>query len=242
MPTKLCAYGFSCASMLMQPGLIASECPNQKICGTIIRLTDLERLELSQGRWENARHIIETVEMTRAEAADYLLASRGTPQSPESLGVLATIEGLRSTISQLEATITELSAGYIAPVGIEAHRYLVKRRYGIYQYNKLAAKRAIFLPQIKEDLVTVIHLSKDDDPRNLKGRAGIERRNRLLAISTAVQAATNLLRKAIEANSTISTALVTRLSIEEVVAARIERERLSGDDELAGDSSLDSSS
>lgn len=60
MPTKLCAYGFSCASMLMQPGLTASECPNQKICGTIIQLTDLEQIELYQGRWENARHIVET--------------------------------------------------------------------------------------------------------------------------------------------------------------------------------------
>ena len=234
MPTKLCAYGFSCASMLMQPGLTASECPNQKICGTIIRLTDEERIELSQGRWENARHTIETVEMTRAEAADYLLASRGCPQSPQSLGVAATIEGLRSAISQLEDTITELSDGYIAPVGIEAHRYLVKRPYGIYQYNKLAAKRAIFLPQIKEEMVTVIHLSKDDDPRNLKGRAGIERRNRLLAISTAVQAATNLLNKAAEANSTTS--------VEEVVSARIARAPLSVDDELSEDSNLHSSS
>jgi hypothetical protein len=234
MPTKLCAYGFSCASMMMQPGLIASECPNQKICGTIIRLTDPERLELSQGRWENARHIIETVEMTRAEAADVLLASRGCPQSPQSLGVMATIEGLRAAISQLEETITELNTGYIAPVGIEAHRYLVKRPYGIYQYNKLAAKRAMFLPQIKEDLVTVIHLSRDDDPRNLKGRVGIERRNRLLAISTVVQAATNLLRKVTETNSDST--------IEEVVAARIECARLSVDDELSGDLSLDGSS
>ena len=128
MPTKLCAYGFSCASMLMQPGLTASECPNQKICGTIIRLTDEERIEVYQGRWENARHIIETVEMNGAEAADYLLASRGCPQGPQSLGVAATIEGLRSAISQLEDTITELSDSYIAPVGIEASENLAHFR------------------------------------------------------------------------------------------------------------------
>jgi hypothetical protein len=236
MPTKLCAYGFSCAAMMMQPGLTASECPNQEICGTIIHLTEEERIELYQGRWENTRHIIETVELTSAEAADRLLASRACPQSPQSLGVAATIEGLRAAISQLESTIAELSVGYIAPVGIEAHRYLVKRPYGIYQYNKLAAKRAIFLPQIKKDLVTVIHLSRDDDPRNLKGRTGIERRNRLLAISTAVLAATNLLCKATEANST------TSMSIEEIVATRIARAPLSVDDELSGDSSLHSSS
>lgn len=236
MPNKLCAYGFSCASMMMQPGLTASECPNQEICGTIIHLTDSERIELYQGRWENTRHIIETAQLTSNEAADRLLASRACPQSPESLGVAATIEGLRAAISQLEETITELSAGYIAPVGIEAHRYLVKRSSGIYQYNKLAAKRAIFPPQIKEQMVTVIHLSKDLDPRNLKGRAGIERRNRLLAISTAVLAATNLLHRATEANST------TSMSIESVVADRIARVPSSVDDELSGDLSLDSSS
>ena len=51
-------------------------------------LTDEERIELSQGRWENARHTIETVEMTRAEAADYLLASVGINQG---IGLMAVV-------------------------------------------------------------------------------------------------------------------------------------------------------
>ena len=198
MPTQLCAYGFSCAAMMMQQGLTAIDCPNKKTCGTIIELTEEDRIELYQGRLEHSRRIVTRVQMTGTEAARYLLSTRGCPQTPASLEVPDAIDALRAAILQLEATITALDVGYIAPVGIEAHRYSVKRPYGTYIYNKLTAKQAMFPPQTKEELVKVIHLSSDEDPRNLEGRAGIERRNRLLAIVTAVQSATNILDRATE--------------------------------------------
>ena len=43
---KICSYGFSCASMLLQPGLTAENCPNRVVCGTIIQLTEEEQAEL----------------------------------------------------------------------------------------------------------------------------------------------------------------------------------------------------
>ena len=200
MPIRMCAYGFSCASMMMEPGLTAEDCPNKTVCGTIRQLTDEERVELHYARIENNVRTIDTMMMNGRDAALYLLSTRACPQTPTSLGVTETLDRLRSTLSLIEETIARLSEDcYVAPIGVEAHRYLVKRPYGVYQYNKLTSREAIFPPQEREDSVKVIHLSSDYDSRNFEGRAGIERRNRLLAISTAIDTAEALLNRAIEA-------------------------------------------
>lgn len=216
MPTELCAYGFTCAAMMLQPGLTAEDCPNQVVCGTIIQLTEEERVELYRARLENNRRIVEQVRMTREQTASYLLSSRGCPQTPESLGVMDTIAHLIEAIALLEETINELNEGYIAPFGAEAHRYTVKRPYGTYEYNKLTSKEAIFPPQIKEAFVKTIHMSKDTDPRNIEGRAGIERRNRLRAIATGIRLATELLDNAREQALSVS--------VDETVAQKITRD------------------
>lgn len=218
MPTELCAYGFSCASMMMQPGLTAIDCPNKDECGTIIQLTEEDRVELYRARLENNRRIVERVRMTRGQTASYLLSTRGCPQTPETLGVTEAVGQLREAIASLEETINELSESYVAPEGVEAHRYSVKRPYATYEYNKLTAKKAIFPPQVKEAEVKVIHLSRDEDPRNIVGRSGIERRNRLLAMMTQLEAATDVLNKAREVASTGS--------IDEVVAEKITRAQI----------------
>lgn len=198
MPTELCAYGFSCASMMLQPGITAQDCPNKDTCGTIIKLTEEEIFELQIARIENQRRILERVRLNNIEAAKLMLERRGCSQTPESLGVTGSIAELEAQISQLRLAIEELSnEHYIAPPSVEAHRYTVKRPYGVYQYNKLSSKDAIFPPQIEERDVKVLHLSRDTDPRNLVGRSGIERRNRLLAIKTSLDNATKMLCKAI---------------------------------------------
>ena len=204
MPTELCAYGFSCAAMMLHPGLTAIDCPNKDECGTIIQLTQEDRVELYQARLENNRRIVELVRMSREQTASYLLSSRGCPQTAESLGLTEAVRQLKEAIAHLESTIEELSTGYIAPPSAEAHRYTVKRPYGEYQYNKLTSKSAIFPPQQEEKEVKVIHMSKDTDPRNIEGRAGIERRNRLGAIATGVRLATELLDNAREKASLVS--------------------------------------
>ena len=68
--------------------------------------------------------------------------------------------------------VAELTSSYVAPPGVEAHRYRVKRPYATYQYNKLTSKQAIFPPQQEEQEVKVLHLSRDTDPRNILGRSG----------------------------------------------------------------------
>jgi hypothetical protein len=216
MPIRMCAYGFSCASMMMAPGLTAEDCPNRDICGTIRQLTEEDRVELHYARIEHNVRTIDTMITNGRDAALYLLSTRACPQTPASLGITETLDRLRSTLSQLEETIAQLSEDcYVAPIGVEAHRYLVKRPYGVYQYNKLTSREAIFPPQEREESVKVIHLSSDYDSRNFEGRAGIERRNRLLAIGTAIDTAEALLNRAIEAaaNSPVS----------EVVAEKIAR-------------------
>ncbi|ACB54286.1 hypothetical protein cce_4940 [Crocosphaera subtropica ATCC 51142] len=213
MPIKQCAYGFSCASMMMQWDLAPEDCPNKDVCGIITKLTEEEEIELYQARLENNRRIVERIRINQEQAALCLLLNRGDTQTSESLGVTDTLAELQTAISLLESTINELDEGYIAPVGVEAHRYTVKRPYNCYEYNKLTAKDAIFEPQTKHNKVKVIHLSKDDDQRNIKGRAGIEKRNRLLAIKRQIKAATELLNEAREA--------VSRESIDEAVTRKI---------------------
>jgi hypothetical protein len=216
MPIRMCAYGFSCASMMMEPGLKAKDCPNKNVCGTIRQLTDEDRVELHYARIENNVRTIDTMITNGRDAALYLLSTRACPQTPASLGVTETLARLRSTLSQLEETIAQLSEDcYVAPIGVEAHRYLVKRPYGVYQYNKLTSREAIFPPQEREESVKVIHLSSDYDSRNFEGRAGIERRNRLLAIGTAIDTAQALLNRAIEA--------AANPPVNEVVAGKIAR-------------------
>jgi hypothetical protein len=216
MPIRMCAYGFSCASMMMAPGLTAEDCPNKNVCGTIRQLTEEDRVELHYARIENNVRTIDTMMTNGRDAALYLLSTRACPQTPASLGVTATLARLRSTLSQLEETIAQLSEDcYVAPIGVEAHRYLVKRPSGVYQYNKLTSREAIFPPQEREDSVKVIHLSSDYDSRNFEGRAGIERRNRLLAIRTAIDTAEALLNRTIEA--------AVNPPVSEVVAEKIAR-------------------
>lgn len=70
---KVCQYGFSCASMLLQPGLTAENCPNQSVCGTIIQLTEEEEAQLYEARMENNRRVVQTVLISPQGAAQRLL-------------------------------------------------------------------------------------------------------------------------------------------------------------------------
>ena len=210
---KICSYGFSCASMLLQPGLTAEDCPNRLVCGTIIQLTEEEQAQLYEARMENNRRVVQTVLMSPQEAAQRLLNDRGCPQTNETIGVEESIVALIERIAQCQEIIAELSSSYVAPPGAEAHRYLVKRPYATYQYNKLTSKEAIFPPQQESQEVKVLHLSRDTDPRNILGRSGIERRNRILLLKTQIEKATNILFDAMET--------VSATSIEEIVAEKI---------------------
>ena len=210
---KVCSYGFSCASMLLQPGLTAEDCPNKEVCGTIIQLTEEEEAELYAARMENNRRVVRTVMMSPQRAAQRLLRDRGCPQTAETIGIEESTVALIDTISQCQDLVEQLTSSYVAPPGVEAHRYLVKRPYGTYQYNKLTSKSAIFPPQQEDTEVKVLHLSRDTDPRNILGRSGIERRNRILFLKTQIEKATELLSKAMES--------VEDVSIEEVVTHKI---------------------
>lgn len=210
---KICSYGFSCASMLLQPGLTAEDCPNQSVCGTIIQLTEEEEAQLYEARMENNRRVVQTVLISPQGAAQRLLRDRGCPQTYETIGAEESIVALIDRIAQCQEMIAELTSSYVAPPGVEAHRYLVKRPYATYQYNKLTSKEAIFPPQQESQEVKVLHLSRDTDPRNILGRSGIERRNRILLLKTQIEKATNVLKLAMET--------VSAKSIEEIVAEKI---------------------
>ena len=198
MATKRCAYGFSCAAMMMQPGLLTEDCPNKDECGTIMQLSEEEVAELRMARIERNRRIVEEVSVTPSEAARILLNSRGCPQTPESLGIVESIANLKQLIAEAEAKLEDMGDKYIPPPGVEVHRYAVKRPYDTYYYNKFTSKTAVFPPQEKEHNVKVLHLSKDADPRNIKGRLGIERRNQILALKTQIDNAVRLINQSLD--------------------------------------------
>ncbi len=58
------------------------------------------------------------------------------------------------------------------------------------------SQRAIFAPAEQRRPVKVIHLSKDDDPRNQEGRRGVERRNQLNQRATQLRIAEGAMAKA----------------------------------------------
>lgn len=183
---KKCAFGFSCAAMMQQPGLLSSNCPNADTCGLISDLPEdysitFYRRTIVDGQFER-----QAITVTGRQAATLMLILRGQPQFLEDFGTLTALDNMTRVIENLRSHLLENYDGhtqYIAPVDTETHTYSVKRPTGTYQYNKLACPRAIFEPSEKTEKVKVIHLSHNDDPRNLEARSGIERRNKLIALT-----------------------------------------------------------
>jgi hypothetical protein len=127
-----------------------------------------------------------------------MLLRRGCPQTPEQYIPSGTFQQLTQTIAQLQQQLTTQFQGtYIPPEGTIAHRYWVHRGYASYPYNKLMAPSALFAPAQEEQNVRMIHLSRDDDPRNLEARKGITRMQRLMAIRSQLQLAQTALNQAV---------------------------------------------
>ncbi|WP_375515992.1 hypothetical protein [uncultured Nostoc sp.] len=197
MPRKICELGFDCASMMLQPGLLdCGECLNYKTCGSAIKLSPDEEIELIRFRELEQERIQETLRTTRREAAIMMLMARGCPQTAQSLGVTTQMQAIAACVEQLHHNLNNLEGCYIAPGGCEVHHYNVKRPSGVYGYNKLTAPEPIFEPSEKQKKVKVVHLSHDDDPRNTEARLGIERRNQLTRVRTLLATTVELLLKA----------------------------------------------
>jgi hypothetical protein len=212
MATPKCGLGFNCAAMMQQAGISPADCSNYQTCGGAIDLSPEDTIELSQIRWEQSQRIEERIRITRHQAAVLMLQRRGAPQTLDDFEVLPLIESLQNQLAQLSDLLSSSyrgEDGYIAPPGADCHSYNVKkwvrdrsqsvseressgsaeqddRIARVYWYNKLAAKAAIFAPSVEPRPVRVIHLSHDRDARNLEARRGIERRNRLMHLRTAL--------------------------------------------------------
>ncbi len=181
---KKCKFGFSCAAMMLQPGLTANYCPNADTCGTLLDLSPEQEIDFYRIREIEGQPRRERIRINQQQAATLMLLTRGCPASPSSLGVIAALDNLQATLAFVRSHLNNYDATtYIAPTETETHTYNVKRPTGTYQYNKLASPTAIFEPSERTEKVKVIHLSHDDDPRNLEARSGIERRNKLLQLT-----------------------------------------------------------
>ncbi|BAY87883.1 hypothetical protein NIES267_74070 (plasmid) [Calothrix parasitica NIES-267] len=218
MPKKKCGLGFDCASMMIQPGIDPADCLNYETCGSAYELTPDEQLELIQIRQrqrEEAQReqerIQERILVSRKQAARMMLMSRGCPQSLDSIGITDAIVDLTGQLSQLSQKILEATQDqYIPPKEVEVHKYNVKRKGRVFEYNKLMANEAIFKPiektrevtrngkkiMINVEVVRMIHLSKDEDARNIVAREGIELRNKLSKVETLLKNAQQLIDEA----------------------------------------------
>ena len=205
MPRKKCGFGFNCGSMLMQPGLTAEDCPNAEVCGLLTELSEEEQVELIRAReqerqrpTQRRRLVQETVRLTRRQAATLMLMQRGACQSPESFGVTELLNEVEEQLGEVRSQLPRFEGKYVAPPNCEAHRYNVKRPLGTYWYNKILADSAIFEPSERQQKVRVVHLSSDHDPRNQEGRAGIERRNRLMQAKSRLRTVKQALLEIVE--------------------------------------------
>lgn len=189
--------------MLQQPGLEAEQCPNRDVCGTISQLSEEEAVELAIARREGVEMYLESVRVGQRESALMLLMQRGNPQSSGSLGINEMIETIDSSLDLLETQLEHINHTYIAPPECETHIYNVKRPYATYWYNKLTAQKPIFEPSIEPHKVKVIHLSHNNDARNVTAREGIERRNRLVAVNTKLKRAAREIQEAVELLSSL---------------------------------------
>lgn len=210
MPRKKCGFGLNCAAMMLQPGLEAENCPNYKTCGSASQLTSEEEVELlvareiqraareqeRQEQREESARVLERIRVSRQQLAVMMLMRRACPQSLEDFGISDRINTIETRLCELRSHLSRAELGYIAPNNCEAHRYYVKRGYANYLYNKLTSTDAIFEPEEKETKVKVIHLSHDDDPRNIEARLGIERRNRLHQVETRLDVVAETLSQA----------------------------------------------
>lgn len=158
---------------MQQPGLNSGNCPNYRTCGSAGNAD--EELEFIWG--ENHERIC----LTRSEAAVRMLKSRGCSQNLDSLGINNLISEIQFAFEAVKERLGQFENAYIAPIGSEVHSYSVKRGRKVYLYNKLAARERILGAAEK---VKVIHLSDDDDPRNIEARLGVERRNQLTQVRT----------------------------------------------------------
>lgn len=209
---------FDCASMMIQPGIDPGDCLNYQTCGSAYELTPDEQLELIQIRErerEEAQRERERIEerilISRKQAARMMLMSRGCPQSLDSLGITDVITGLEEQLSHLSQKLLEATQEqYIPPLGVEVHKYNVKRGKKIFEYNKLMAGEAIFRPiektrevrrngikiMINVEVVRMIHLSRDEDARNIVARESIELRNKLSKVETLLKNAQQMINEA----------------------------------------------
>ena len=207
MAEKRCGLGFSCASMMQQAELRVGNCPNLAVCGIAQRLEPDAEFELVRSGSSG----IETISVNRQSAAVMMLMRRGYSQSLSSFSLYEQITHLSEQLNQLAADIAHYEDCYIVPAGVEAVSYSVKRPGRLietpegmvrqireYWYNKLMSQSAIFAPAEQEQPVKVIHLSKNNDPRNLEGRRGVARRNQLNQIVTQLRIVRSAIAKARE--------------------------------------------
>jgi hypothetical protein len=197
--------------MQLQPGLEPMDCPNYRTCGSASTLTPEEEVELirvreierqvreqaNQAHRQERERIQERIWVSRRSAAVSMLKQRGCPQTLENFGLNESLALIEQQIQIVRSLAAQLAESYIAPDHCEAHRYNVKRPSGTYTYNKLTSRDAIFAPSIEPNPVKVLHLSHDEDPCNLEGRQGIERRNRLHQAETQLKIAEATLEEAI---------------------------------------------
>ena len=198
MSRKYCPFSFSCEAITQIPDLLAAQCPNLAACSELVKSDgEDETVDFQVG---NKAHTQHSVSMSANAAATLMLRQRGNPQDLDSLGIVSLMATLQETMVELEAQFAQLepsSKQYIAPEGTEVHAYAVKRPYGTYWYNKLAAHREMFQPQTQQRLVRHIHLGKTGEPRQREAQAGVERRNQLVKTRTQLMTTAKALEKAL---------------------------------------------
>lgn len=168
------------------------------------------------------RRIRHTITVRQHEVAVAMLKSRGNHQDYSNFELDETAAAIAELTDSFNQELEQLAAndnGYIAPDGVEAHVYNVKRPspkelpegltrrqiralQSVFHYHKITSKQAQFVAFGRDEegnpkRCKVIHTSHTDNARNIQSRLGIERRNKLSKIRTRLLRAKQVLDEAI---------------------------------------------
>lgn len=233
---KKCPYGFTCSTMSSRQIRSAKECEYLKECRSyksrpygdlrqklkhldenISKLChEIEHCEENKRSKYKLRRRLELLHQIKSHELSIVhLRSFANHQAiKECTGDLyAYLYKIRESKGRLTQQLnnrdgrSNLNRDYIAPEGVEAHVYSVKRpaasqfpegtpiqeirkRQKVYRYWKLQSKTPQFKSKGGDDKsCKTIHLGKGDNPKTIQARLGIERRNRLSKIRTKLMEA-----------------------------------------------------
>ena len=109
MPQKKCGFGFSCASMMMQPTLEPKDCPNWETCGRVQEYTPDEEIALQRVMEIEGERVTCEWMITRHRAAIAMLQERGQHREVSDFGLEEAQSAIAEALTRLQESLSSFA-------------------------------------------------------------------------------------------------------------------------------------